>query len=101
MAPTKGGIDFTHLMTSGQFSDLKLVCQGREFKIHKLVACSQSSVIATALKGEFKVSNDGAARFGEVGSEFQVGGPIWRHQHRALRCGDGETDGGIPLHRKL
>ncbi|PTB43603.1 hypothetical protein M441DRAFT_164245 [Trichoderma asperellum CBS 433.97] len=41
-------------MTSGQFSDLKLTCQGKEFKIHKLVACSQSSVIATALKGDFK-----------------------------------------------
>ncbi|GFP54272.1 speckle-type POZ protein-like [Trichoderma asperellum] len=50
----KGGIDFFHLMTSGQFSDLKLTCRGKEFKIHKLVACSQSSVIATALKGDFK-----------------------------------------------
>lgn len=29
--------------------------------------------MATALRGEFKVSNDGAASFGEAGSEFEVG----------------------------
>lgn len=52
-------LDFTRLMTSGNFSDLKLVCQGKEFRIHKLVACSQSSVIATALKGEFKEAQSG------------------------------------------
>ncbi|EHK49218.1 hypothetical protein TRIATDRAFT_315549 [Trichoderma atroviride IMI 206040] len=52
-------LDFTRLMTSGNFSDLKLVCQGKEFKIHKLVACSQSSVIATALKGDFKEAQSG------------------------------------------
>ncbi|KAK1245505.1 hypothetical protein MKX08_005134 [Trichoderma sp. CBMAI-0020] len=52
-------LDFTRLMTSGNYSDLKLVCQGREFKIHKLVACSQSSVIATALKGGFKEAQSG------------------------------------------
>lgn len=74
-------LDFPRLMTSGNFSDLKLVCQGKEFKIHRLVACSQSSVIATALKGEFKVSNDGGASFGETGSEFGVGGTVWNHHH--------------------
>lgn len=74
-------LDYTRLMTSGNFSDLKLVCQGREFKIHKVVACSQSSVIATALKGEFKVSNDGATSFGETGSEFGVGGAVRNHHH--------------------
>lgn len=72
----KGGIDFIHLMTSGQFSDLKLTCRGKEFKIHKLVACSQSSVIATALKGDFKVSNDGTVSFSEAGPEFEVGSPV-------------------------
>lgn len=74
-------LDFTHLMTSGKFSDLKLVCQGTEFKIHKVVACSESPVIATALKGEFQVSNDGAASFGETGSEVGVGGRVWNHYH--------------------
>lgn len=84
MATARAAIDFTQLMTSGQFSDLKLVCQGQEFKIHKLVACSQSSVIAAALKGEFKVSNDGAASFGKAGSEFEVGSSVWHHHHRAF-----------------
>ncbi|KAL9489693.1 LOW QUALITY PROTEIN: hypothetical protein ACSS6W_001970 [Trichoderma asperelloides] len=58
-------------MTSGQFSDLKLTCRGKEFKIHKLVACSQSSVIATALKGDFKVSNGGTANFSEADDESE------------------------------
>lgn len=75
------GIDFVHLMRSGQYSDVTLVCQGKEFKIHKLVVCSQSPVIAAALRGEFMVSNDGAASFGEAGSEFEVGGPVWCDQH--------------------
>lgn len=78
---TMNGVDFTHLMNSGQFSDLTLVCQDQKFKIHKLVACAQSSVIAAALKGEFKVSNDGAAGFGETGSEFGVGGAVGNHRH--------------------
>lgn len=77
---TMNGIDFAHLMNSGQFSDLTLVCQDQKFKIHKLVACAQSSVIATALKGEFKVSNDGGG-LGETGSEFGVGGGVGSHQH--------------------
>jgi hypothetical protein len=56
MATIQRGVDFAHLMHSGQFSDLTLVCQGQEFKIHKLVACPQSPVFAAAVKGEFKVS---------------------------------------------
>jgi speckle-type POZ protein len=59
---TKNGVDFAHLMKSGQFSDLKLVCQGKEFNIHKLVACPQSPVIAAALQGDFKVSSTMTAR---------------------------------------
>ncbi|KAL7921810.1 hypothetical protein ACQKWADRAFT_294510 [Trichoderma austrokoningii] len=55
----KNGIDFTELMTSGKYSDLTLACQGREFKIHRLVACSQSPVIATALNGDFKEAQSG------------------------------------------
>ncbi|KAH6610059.1 hypothetical protein Trco_000079 [Trichoderma cornu-damae] len=54
MAAFQAGIDFRQLMRSGQFSDLTLVCQGQEFKIHKLVACPQSPVFAAAVKGEFK-----------------------------------------------
>ncbi|KAM0512996.1 hypothetical protein ACHAPE_008356 [Trichoderma viride] len=53
------GIDFIHLMRSGQYSDVTLVCQGKEFQIHKLVVCSQSPVIAAALKGEFMEAQSG------------------------------------------
>ncbi|PON25785.1 hypothetical protein TGAM01_v205222 [Trichoderma gamsii] len=59
MASIKAGVNFTYLMKSGQFSDLTLVCQGEEFKIHRFVACSHSSVIATALKGDFKEAQSG------------------------------------------
>lgn len=43
------------LLDSGEHSDLTLTCQGEEFKLHKAVVCLQSPVIATALRGNFKV----------------------------------------------
>ncbi|KAL7792146.1 hypothetical protein V8C37DRAFT_380910 [Trichoderma ceciliae] len=59
MGTIQGCIDFSQLMRSGQFSDLTLVCQGQDFKIHKLVACPQSPVFAAAVKGEFKEAQTG------------------------------------------
>ncbi|EHK24280.1 uncharacterized protein TRIVIDRAFT_54366 [Trichoderma virens Gv29-8] len=47
------------MLRSGQFSDLTLVCQGKEFKIHKVVACPQSPVFSAAVSGEFKESQTG------------------------------------------
>lgn len=41
-------------MDSGKYSDLKLVCQGLEFKVHKAIICTQSPVLAAACDGGFQ-----------------------------------------------
>lgn len=47
---TSRGPELGHLMQSGQYSDLTLVCQGHEFNEHKVVVCSQSPVLAAAVR---------------------------------------------------
>jgi hypothetical protein len=63
-APFLGTTEFGRLFDSGEYSDLKLVCEGREFKVHKVVVCTQSPVLAAAVRGPFQVRQS-AAR-GEV-----------------------------------
>ncbi|KAM0427820.1 hypothetical protein ACHAPT_007277 [Fusarium lateritium] len=38
------------LLQTGKFSDCTIVCQGKEFKLHKIIVCAQSSVIAATLE---------------------------------------------------
>ncbi|SPJ85268.1 uncharacterized protein FTOL_11049 [Fusarium torulosum] len=42
------------MVETGEFSDFTLVCDGCEFKLHQVVVCPQSLVIAAALCGGFK-----------------------------------------------
>lgn len=44
-----------HLLGSGSFSDLTLVCDGREIQVHKAIVCPQSPVLAAAISGEYEV----------------------------------------------
>lgn len=53
------GLDLAGLLTSGQYSDMTLVCDGREFKVHKLVVCSLSPVLASAMKEPFEEAQTG------------------------------------------
>ncbi|KAL7944211.1 hypothetical protein V8C42DRAFT_326164 [Trichoderma barbatum] len=57
------------MLRSGQFSDLTLVCQGEEFKIHRVVACPQSPVLSAAISGEFKESLTGVIEIEHFDSE--------------------------------
>ncbi|KAK3395033.1 BTB/POZ protein [Podospora didyma] len=50
---------FGHLLDSGEYSDLKFVCQGQEFKVHKVVVCTQSPVLAAATRGPFQEATTG------------------------------------------
>jgi len=43
------------LMGSEKYSDLKLVCEGHEFRVHKAIVCSQSPVLTAACDGAFQV----------------------------------------------
>ncbi|KAI0474418.1 hypothetical protein F4859DRAFT_514948 [Xylaria cf. heliscus] len=42
------------LLRSGKYSDFTLVCEGKEFRVHKCIVCAESPVIAAALKNGFK-----------------------------------------------
>ncbi|KAI1828278.1 hypothetical protein F4861DRAFT_174521 [Xylaria intraflava] len=41
------------LLSIQDYSDLTLTCDGEDFKVHKAVVCTQSPVIAAALRGNF------------------------------------------------
>ncbi|KAL5091713.1 hypothetical protein Trisim1_002927 [Trichoderma cf. simile WF8] len=69
MAAIHAGVDFKTMLRSGQFSDLTLVCEGKEFKIHKVVACPQSPVLSAAVSGEFKESQTGIVQIELFDSE--------------------------------
>jgi hypothetical protein len=45
------------LLSSGAFSDLTLTCGGKQFKVHKVVLCTQSAVFRKLLDGKFKVGH--------------------------------------------
>ncbi|KAJ3545343.1 hypothetical protein NM208_g2557 [Fusarium decemcellulare] len=55
-APVVNPVMLAELMGAGKFSDLTLICQGKQFHLHKSLVCSQSPVIATILEKEFKNS---------------------------------------------
>lgn len=43
------------LVESGKYSDFTLLCKGHEFKLHQVIVCPQSPVLAAALSGCFQV----------------------------------------------
>lgn len=43
------------LFQSGEFSDCKVICKGREFKTHRLILSSRSQYFCKALNGEWEV----------------------------------------------
>ncbi|KAI0913842.1 hypothetical protein F4823DRAFT_575669 [Ustulina deusta] len=49
------GTTVAQLLLSEKYSDLTLVCNGQEFRVHKAIVCPQSPVIDSALKGRFEV----------------------------------------------
>ncbi|EEU40680.1 uncharacterized protein NECHADRAFT_76077 [Fusarium vanettenii 77-13-4] len=47
------------LLSSGDYSDMTIRCQGREFKTHRAIVCSQSSFFKKALGSNFKEGDSG------------------------------------------
>ncbi|KAJ5712498.1 hypothetical protein N7493_008966 [Penicillium malachiteum] len=48
---------------TGEFSDLLLVCEGHEFKVHKVIVCSQVEPIHAACTGNFEEAQTGIYKF--------------------------------------
>lgn len=55
----KGGMQ--KVMESGEYSDLTILCEDQNFSVHKVVVCSQSKVLAAAMKKGFKVLRSSVA----------------------------------------
>ncbi|KAI6843921.1 hypothetical protein KC340_g412 [Hortaea werneckii] len=54
-APTSAlNLSLKHFLASGTYSDLTLVCGGKEFHVHKIILDAQSPVFHTLLNGSFK-----------------------------------------------
>jgi hypothetical protein len=43
-------------LESSQYSDATIRCEGREFKVHKIVVCTQSEFFSKAFNGDWKRS---------------------------------------------
>ncbi|UKZ83153.1 hypothetical protein TrVFT333_010958 [Trichoderma virens FT-333] len=50
------------MLRSGQFSDLTLFCNGKEFEIHKVAAYQQSHVFSAAISAQFRESKTGTIK---------------------------------------
>jgi hypothetical protein len=62
------------LMGAEKYSDIKLVCQGQEFKVHKAIVCTQSSVLAAACNRGFQVKLPKASRIELKITQWPIGG---------------------------
>lgn len=49
--------DLRALLKEGKYSDLTIICQKKEFKVHRNIICAQSPVLAAAIDGENQVGN--------------------------------------------
>lgn len=49
------GVNLSSLLTTGKYSDLRIVCDECQFQVHKAVVCPQSVVISAACDGRFQV----------------------------------------------
>lgn len=54
--PSSSALKLSEVMKSGKYSDLTFVCDGDEFKVHKVIVCPQSDVLSAAVDGSFKAS---------------------------------------------
>lgn len=46
------------LLKNGKYSNMSIVCQGVEFKLHRSIVCNGSPMLDAALRGQLKVVED-------------------------------------------
>ncbi|KAI3392590.1 hypothetical protein diail_5464 [Diaporthe ilicicola] len=62
-------VNLHSLLTSGEFSDLKILCESREFAVHKAILCAQSRVIRAECKGDFEESRQNVIKIEEFNAD--------------------------------
>ncbi|KAL2274805.1 hypothetical protein FJTKL_02709 [Diaporthe vaccinii] len=90
-------VNLSSLLTSGKFSDLRLVCESREFSVHKAILCSQSRVFNSACEGNFEESRSNVIKIEEFKAdtvqrmlEFLYSGDYSVSQRADWSSGDAE-----------
>lgn len=76
-------IELAELMHTGKYSDMTLVCAEQEFKVHKMVVCSQSPVFAAAIDGPFQVFSS-PCHIWTHALKSNTGIGEWGNQHRGI-----------------
>lgn len=51
------------LLADGEYSDMKVTCQGVAFNAHRAIVCTQSHFFASAMNAGFEVSRKGNVTF--------------------------------------
>ena len=62
---------YLNVLKSGQFSDLTISCQDAEFKVHRVVVCSASSMLNAACNGSFQVTSSADCKTRDVNQGYQ------------------------------
>ncbi|EPS42063.1 hypothetical protein H072_3949 [Dactylellina haptotyla CBS 200.50] len=57
------------LLNSGKFSDFRIKCRGKEWKVHRAIICPQSKYFATMCESDFKEARDAEL---DLSSESQI-----------------------------
>ncbi|KGQ10249.1 hypothetical protein BBAD15_g4410 [Beauveria bassiana D1-5] len=87
MSAVTRGPSFGHVLKTGLYSDLTLSCSGREFSVHRVVVCSQSEVLAAAIRGPFQANTV------EKMVEFLYTGDYGSPLHEAQETNDASVAG--------
>ncbi|KAE8384180.1 hypothetical protein BDV23DRAFT_189479 [Aspergillus alliaceus] len=56
---------FKMLYSSGQYSDLTISSNKKDYRVHRAIVCPRSSFFSTALRGDFKEGHEGTISFQE------------------------------------
>lgn len=85
---------------SGDFSDLTLLCEEEEFKVHKTIVYSQSNVLRAACAGHFKVYSPIDHYLGK-NTDGSLGGINGNLQVRGWICNNCQANDRLLLLRRL
>lgn len=96
MATFNNSLNLSQLLESGKYSDMTLECQGHKFRVHKMVVCSQSPVLAAAMDGNFQVLEN-SPRERVHDTDIGLGVWDWRRQCQAVQLRDCPSNGGVSL----